>query len=230
VSRDRAGAVARADGPRAAPSAPDRPDGAHRCGKSTVAGGWACAGPRSSMHAVARAVTAPGEPAHDAILAFRQRRPPRRRDARPGGPGARVFLMRQRCTTWRRSSPAVRPRILAAIEAADRARAPAVAIEAIKLSKAASPPSATSLAGVVRSATQRRGWPGEGWRRPTPSGASPRSRDSSSGCVRTQRACWRRAPLRRGRGDRGRVPGGGARRPSRGRVAGLRVPSIARSG
>ena len=85
--------------------------------------------------AVARAVTAPGEPAHDAILArfgAAVRAPDGSLDraalarvvfADPSALGELEAIVH----------PAVRPRILAAIEAADAAGAPAVVVEAIKL-------------------------------------------------------------------------------------------------
>jgi dephospho-CoA kinase len=106
------------------------------CGKSTVA---AWLGMRGAVvvdaDAVARAVTAPGEPAHDAVLA-------RFGDAVRSADGTldRAALARgvfPDAAALRDLEaivhPAVRPRILAAIEAADRAGAPAVVIEAIKL-------------------------------------------------------------------------------------------------
>jgi dephospho-CoA kinase len=106
------------------------------CGKSTVAGWLAARGAAViDADAVARAVTAPGEPAHDAVLA-------RFGDAVRGADGAldRAALARlvfPDAAALRDLEaivhPAVRPRILAAIEAADRAGARAVVIEAIKL-------------------------------------------------------------------------------------------------
>ena len=106
------------------------------CGKSTVAAWLGMRGAAIiDADAVARAVTAPGEPAHDAILA-------RFGDAvrRADGTLDRAALARRvfpDAAALRDLEaivhPAVRPRILAAIEAADRAGAPAVAIEAIKL-------------------------------------------------------------------------------------------------
>jgi dephospho-CoA kinase len=137
VSRDEAGAAARADGAGAARRALRIGlTGPIGCGKSTVAA-WL------GMHgavvidsdAVARAVTAPGEPAHDAILA-RFGDAVRRADgtldraalARAVFPDAAALHDLEAIV-----HPAVRPRIVAAIEAADRAGAPAVVIEAIKL-------------------------------------------------------------------------------------------------
>lgn len=106
------------------------------CGKSTVAGWLALRGAVVvDADAVARAVTAPGEPAHDAALA-------RFGDAvrRADGTLDRAALARLvfvDAAALRDLEaivhPVVRPRILAALEAADRAGAPAVVIEAIKL-------------------------------------------------------------------------------------------------
>ena len=106
------------------------------CGKSTVAGWLAVRGAAVvDADVVARAVTAPGEPAHEAVLA-------RFGDAVRGADGNldRAALARRvfpDAAALRDLEaiihPAVRPRILAAIEAADRAGAPAIVIEAIKL-------------------------------------------------------------------------------------------------
>jgi dephospho-CoA kinase len=106
------------------------------CGKSTVAG-WLAARGAVVVDAddVARDVTAPGEPAHDAIL------------ARFGAPvtapdgtldraafGRLVFTDPGQLRDLEAIvHPAVRPRILTALEAADVAGAPAVVVEAIKL-------------------------------------------------------------------------------------------------
>jgi dephospho-CoA kinase len=106
------------------------------CGKSTVAG-WLAARGAVVVDAdlVARGVTAPGEPAHEAVLA-------RFGDAVRGADGtldraALARLVFADAAALRDLEaivhPAVRPRILAAIEAADRAGAPAVVVEAIKL-------------------------------------------------------------------------------------------------
>jgi dephospho-CoA kinase len=106
------------------------------CGKSTVAR-WLAAHGAVVVDAdvLARTVTAPGEPAHDAVLA-------RFGDAVRGSDGKldRVELGRIVFGDPRRLAeleaivhPAVRPRILEAISAADNAGAPAVVIEAIKL-------------------------------------------------------------------------------------------------
>ena len=106
------------------------------CGKSTVAGWLALRGAVVvDADAVARAVTAPGEAAHDAALA-------RFGDAvrRADGTLDRAALARlvfADAAALRDLEaivhPVVRPRILAALGAADRAGAPAVVIEAIKL-------------------------------------------------------------------------------------------------
>ncbi len=106
------------------------------CGKSTVAGWLAARGAVVvDADAVARAVTAPGEPAHDAILT--------RFGAAveaPDGTLDRAALARIVFTDASALRdleaivhPAVRVRILAAMEAADAAGAPAVVVEAIKL-------------------------------------------------------------------------------------------------
>jgi dephospho-CoA kinase len=106
------------------------------CGKSTVAGWLAERGAAVvDADAIAREVAAPGEPAHAAILE-------RFGDAvrRADGTLDRAALARLVFADAAALAdleaivhPAVRPRILAAIEAADAAGAPAVAIEAIKL-------------------------------------------------------------------------------------------------
>lgn len=106
------------------------------CGKSTVALWLAARGAVVvDADAVARAVTAPGEPAHAAVLA-------RFGDTVRGADGAldRAALARlvfADAVALRDLEaivhPAVRPRVLAAIEGADRAGAPAIVVEAIKL-------------------------------------------------------------------------------------------------
>ena len=106
------------------------------CGKSTVAGWLAARGAVVvDADAEARVVSAPGQPAHDAILkrfgaAVRA----------PDGTLDRAALARlvfadpdALADLEAIVHPAVRPRILAAIGAADAAGAPAVAVEAIKL-------------------------------------------------------------------------------------------------
>ena len=106
------------------------------CGKSTVAG-WLAARGAVVVDAdeVARDVTAPGQPAHDAVL------------ARFGDPvrGADGTLDRAALARLVFSDPAaladleaivhpaVRPQILAVVESAEAAGVPAVVIEAIKL-------------------------------------------------------------------------------------------------
>ena len=106
------------------------------CGKSTVAGWLAARGAVVvDADALVRAVPAPGEPAHEAVLA-------RFGEAVRGADGMldRAALARLVFTDAAALAdleaivhPAVRPRILAAIADADRAGAPAVVIEAIKL-------------------------------------------------------------------------------------------------
>jgi dephospho-CoA kinase len=106
------------------------------CGKSTVAG-WLAARGASVIDAdeIARAVTAPGKPAHDAILA-------RFGDAvrAPDGTLDRASLARLVFADPAALGdleaivhPVVRPRILEAIAAADARGTRAVVIEAIKL-------------------------------------------------------------------------------------------------
>lgn len=106
------------------------------CGKSTIAG-WLAERGAVVIDAddVARAVTAPGEPAHDLILE-------RFGDVVRTHDGIldRRGLARIVFTDPRRLAeleaivhPAVRPRILAAIDDARSSAAPAVVVEAIKL-------------------------------------------------------------------------------------------------
>lgn len=106
------------------------------CGKSTVAGWLAARGAVAlDADAVARAVTAPGAAAHDAIL-------DRFGDAVRGPDGtldraalARLVFADPAALADLEAivHPAVRARILAALEDADRAGARAVVVEAIKL-------------------------------------------------------------------------------------------------
>ena len=106
------------------------------CGKSQVARWLADLGAAAiDADEVARAVTAEGEPAHDAVV--RHFGPA---VTTPDGSLDRAALARVVFADPDRLReleaivhPAVRPRILAAVEAADAAGAPAVVIEAIKL-------------------------------------------------------------------------------------------------
>jgi dephospho-CoA kinase len=106
------------------------------CGKSQVARWLADLGAAViDADNVARTVTAPGEPAHDAVV--RQFGPA---VTAPDGTLDRAALARVVFADPDRLReleaivhPAVRPRILAAVAGADAAGAPAVAIEAIKL-------------------------------------------------------------------------------------------------
>ena len=106
------------------------------CGKSTVAG-WLAARGAVVVDAdeVARDVTAPGQPAHDAVLACFG-------DPVRGADGTldRAALARLVFSDPAALAdleaivhPAVRPQILAVVESADAAGVPAVVIEAIKL-------------------------------------------------------------------------------------------------
>lgn len=106
------------------------------CGKSTVAGWLADRGAVViDADAVARAVTEPGQPAHDAILK-RFGGIVRTHDGTldRGGLAKIVFSDPRRLAELEAIvHPAVRPLILAAIQAARDAGAPAAVVEAIKL-------------------------------------------------------------------------------------------------
>ena len=106
------------------------------CGKSTIAGWLALLGAAVvDADEIARDVTAPGQSAHDEVLA-RFGDPVRTAD---GGLDraalARIVFADQEALTTLEAivHPAVRPRILEAIAAAEAAGAPAVVVEAIKL-------------------------------------------------------------------------------------------------
>jgi dephospho-CoA kinase len=109
------------------------------CGKSTVAGWlWQHGAAVIDADEIARAVTAPGEPAHDEVLA-------RFGEAVRGADGmldraalARLVFSDPAALADLEAivHPAVRPRILVAIAAADAKGARAVVIEAIKLVEA----------------------------------------------------------------------------------------------
>ena len=106
------------------------------CGKSTVArwlGSWGAV--VIDADAVARDVTAPGEPGHDAVLA-RFGDPVRAADGALDRPALARIVFSDAVALRDLEAivhPLVRPRILAAIDAATGTDAPAVAIEAIKL-------------------------------------------------------------------------------------------------
>jgi dephospho-CoA kinase len=109
------------------------------CGKSTVAGWLASRGAVViDADAVARDVTAPGEPGHEAVLAhfgdaFRRADGTLDRAAL----GRLVFDDADALEELERIvHPLVRPRIVAAIETARAAAAPIVVLEAIKLLEA----------------------------------------------------------------------------------------------
>lgn len=106
------------------------------CGKSTVAG-WLAEEGAAVVDAdeVAREVTAPGEPAVAEIAARFGRDVMRADGSLDRAALARiVFADEQRLRELESIvHPAVRPRLLAAVEAAEESGAPIVAIEAIKL-------------------------------------------------------------------------------------------------
>jgi dephospho-CoA kinase len=106
------------------------------CGKSTVAG-WLTTRGAVVVDAdeVARAVTAPGQPAHDAVLA-RFGDPVRGADGTLDRAALARIVFADPAALRNLEAivhPAVRPAILAEIAAAEAAAAPAVVIEAIKL-------------------------------------------------------------------------------------------------
>ena len=106
------------------------------CGKSTVAGWLATRGAVAiDADEIARDVTAPGEPAHDAVLA-RFGDPVRGADGNLDRAALARLVFADPAALADLEAivhPAVRPAILAAVEAADAGGAPAVVIEAIKL-------------------------------------------------------------------------------------------------
>ena len=106
------------------------------CGKSTVAGWLATRGAEVvDADEIARAVTAPGQPAHDAVLA-RFGDPVRGPDGSLDRAALARLVFADPAALAELEAivhPAVRPVILAAIEAGDAAAVPAVVIEAIKL-------------------------------------------------------------------------------------------------
>jgi len=136
VAANEAGAVSRASAGAARRALRIGLTGPIGCGKSTVAGWlWQHGAAVIDADEIARAVTAPGEPAHDEVLA-------RFGDAvrAPDGTLDRAALAHLVFTDPAALGdleaivhPAVRPRILEAIAAADAKGMPAVAIEAIKL-------------------------------------------------------------------------------------------------
>ena len=106
------------------------------CGKSTVAGWLAAAGAAVvDADAVAREVTEPGEPALAAVLeAFGPS--VRRPDGSLDRAALAAIVFADAADLQRLEAivhPAVRPRLLARVEAAEAAGAEAVAIEAIRL-------------------------------------------------------------------------------------------------
>lgn len=106
------------------------------CGKSTVAG-WLATHGAAVIDAddVARQVTAPGEPAHDAVLARFGDRVRAADGSLDRAALARIVFAAPAELGELEAivHPAVRPAILVAVEAADVGGAPAVVIEAIKL-------------------------------------------------------------------------------------------------
>ena len=123
------------------PAGPARPlriglTGPIGCGKSTIAG-WlrAWGGAVVDADALAREVTRPGEPAHDAVLA-RFGDAVRTSDGSLDRAALAAIVFRDPGTLAALEGivhPAVRPRILAALAAAARGDAEFVALEAIKL-------------------------------------------------------------------------------------------------
>jgi dephospho-CoA kinase len=106
------------------------------CGKSTIASWLAERGAVViDADVVAHTVTAPGEPAHDAVLAaFGEAVRGRDGQLDRGALARIVFAEPDRLSDLEAIvHPAVRPRVLAMIEGADSSGAPAVVIEAIKL-------------------------------------------------------------------------------------------------
>jgi len=106
------------------------------CGKSTVAGWLAARGATVvDADAIARSVTLPGEPAHDAILgAFGPAVRAADGSLDRAALAAVVFADADRLRELEAIvHPAVRPRLLAQVEAAEAGGTPIVAIEAIKL-------------------------------------------------------------------------------------------------
>jgi len=106
------------------------------CGKSTVAR-WLAEQGAVVIDAddLAREVTAPGQPAHDAVIA-RFGDPVRGPDGALDRAALARFVFADSAALAELEAivhPAVRPAILAAIAAADQSAAPAVVIEAIKL-------------------------------------------------------------------------------------------------
>ncbi len=181
------------------------------CGKSTVAR-WL--GERGAVvidaDAVAREVTAPGQPGHDAVLA-RFGDPVRAADGTLDRAAlARIVFSDPAALRDLEAivHPLVRPRILAAIDAAAGTEAPAVAIEAIKLVEGglaelcdvvwwvtchepARPPDrrgAWSRPTPTAGSRPRPGWPtasgprGTTWSRSTRRAASPRPKRGSPRC------------------------------------------------
>jgi dephospho-CoA kinase len=106
------------------------------CGKSTVASWLAAEGALVlDADAIARAVTAPGEPAHEEILARFGAQVRGSDGTLDRGALARIVFADPAALAELETivHPAVRPRILAGIDAGEHAGAPAVVIEAIKL-------------------------------------------------------------------------------------------------
>ncbi len=106
------------------------------CGKSTVAGWLAERGARIvDADEVAHRVTAPGQPAHDAVLARFGERVRRADGTLDRAALARIVFADPVALAALEGivHPAVRPVILAALQAAAASDAPAVVIEAIKL-------------------------------------------------------------------------------------------------
>ncbi|MFN8630332.1 MAG: dephospho-CoA kinase [Chloroflexota bacterium] len=153
------------------------------CGKSQVMRWLADLGAAAiDADAVAREVTAPGQPGHDAVVAHFGPAV-----AAPDGTLDRQALARlvfgdpaQLRDLEAIVHPLVRARILAALDAADRDGSPAIAVEAIKLVEG----------GSRRSATRPGSWPAIPWRSASGSRPGGRAHPTPSSGSRPRRGSW----------------------------------------